>query len=77
MNETLVDTRGLHCPLPVLRARKALRSVAAGEAIRVLATDPAAVGDIAAFCRQGGHDLLESVQTGDEYSFVVRRAPKS
>ena len=76
MDDTLVDTRGLICPLPILRARKALRGVAPGQAIRILATDPAAVGDIEICCTQGGHEVLESLESDGEFSFLVRRAQK-
>ena len=58
--EAVLDATGLRCPLPVLRARKALRSLPAGARLRVLATDPGAVQDFRAFCEATGHRLLES-----------------
>ena len=58
MSETLLDVKGLSCPLPVLRANRALRAMAPGERLRVLATDRAAVADFQAFCRETGHALV-------------------
>jgi len=69
----IVDARGLICPLPVLRARKALQSVAKGAAIEVLATDPAALKDFPAFCAESGHALEAQSQDGGTYKFVIRR----
>jgi tRNA 2-thiouridine synthesizing protein A len=60
---TTLDTKGLSCPLPVLRARKALRALAPGELLCVLATDPAAVGDFRAFCRETGHGFIAADET--------------
>jgi tRNA 2-thiouridine synthesizing protein A len=60
----MLDLRGLKCPLPVLRTRKALRGIAAGEALLVLCTDPMAAIDIPHLLRQGG-DLLEAQETAD------------
>ncbi len=70
-----LDATGLICPLPVLRARKAMRDVAPGGLLEVRATDPAAVKDFAAFCEATGHALLESRQEDDGvYVFLMRRA---
>ena len=57
MDETLLDVRGLTCPLPVLRARKTLKSLAPGAVLLVLATDPSSVRDFQIFCQQTGHVL--------------------
>jgi tRNA 2-thiouridine synthesizing protein A len=73
MPETTLDTRGLKCPLPVLRARKAMQSVAPGELLRVLATDPAAVRDLQAFCAATGHELVEHGEQAGEFTFLLRR----
>jgi len=70
----IVDARGLICPLPVLRARKALQSVAKGEAIEVLATDPAALKDFPAFCAESGHVLEAQSEADGVYRFTIRRA---
>ena len=74
MAETLLDTRGLNCPLPVLRARKAIHKMAPGGLLRVLATDPGTVKDFRAFCRATGHELLESLEQDGEFRFVIRKA---
>ena len=72
--EQLLDTRGLSCPLPVLKARKRLMAMAPGERLRVLATDPKAPGDFALYCQESGHRLVESGQEGDAYLLVIERA---
>jgi len=71
---TILDAKGLKCPLPVLRARKAMKEVAPGGLLQVLATDPGAVMDFAHFCKTTGHDLVESKQEGDVFSFLIRKA---
>ena len=73
--EQVLDATGLKCPLPVLRARKALRSLPAGARLRVLATDPGALQDFKAFCEAAGHDLLESGRgEGGVLVFLIRKA---
>jgi tRNA 2-thiouridine synthesizing protein A len=69
-----LDTKGLKCPLPVLKARRAMKELAAGEVLEVLATDPGAVKDIAAFCATTGDALLASSQQGEVYVFHIRKA---
>jgi tRNA 2-thiouridine synthesizing protein A len=73
MPETMLDTRGLKCPLPVLRARKAMQGVAPGEVLRVLATDPAAGRDFQAFCAATGHELVEQSEQAGEFTFLLRK----
>ena len=75
MSENIIDATGLLCPLPVLRARKALKGLPAGAALTVLATDPSSVKDFQAFCRQTGCRLLSS-ETGQDgvYRYVIRKA---
>jgi tRNA 2-thiouridine synthesizing protein A len=73
MSETLLDMKGMNCPLPVLRANRALRSMAPGERLHVLATDRAAVADFQAFCRETGHALLAWSEENGVFSFVIRR----
>ncbi|MBT5047656.1 MAG: sulfurtransferase TusA family protein [Rhodospirillaceae bacterium] len=68
-----LDAQGLKCPLPVLRARKALRDVAPGEALTILATDPAAPRDFEAFCEQTGHPLVSCVEDTGVYTIILRR----
>jgi len=70
----IVDARGLVCPLPVLRARKALQGVARGAAIQVLATDPAALKDFPAFCAESGNALEAQREEAGVYRFTIRRA---
>jgi tRNA 2-thiouridine synthesizing protein A len=73
MSETLLDMKGTTCPIPVLRANRALRSMAPGERLRVLATDRASVADFQAFCRETGHALLAWSEENGVFSFVIRR----
>ena len=73
MNEMLLDVKGMSCPLPVLRANRALRGLAPGAHLRVLATDRAAVADFQAFCRETGHDLLAWSEQAGVFSFVIRK----
>ncbi|MBI3547022.1 MAG: sulfurtransferase TusA family protein [Gammaproteobacteria bacterium] len=68
-----VDARGLNCPLPILRARKALNGLQQGQLLQVRATDPGAVKDFDAFCKQTGNELVSSSQTGGEYIFQIRK----
>jgi tRNA 2-thiouridine synthesizing protein A len=73
MAETLLDVKGMNCPLPVLRANRALRGMAPGERLRVLATDRAAVADFKAYCRETGHALVAWSEDAGVFSFVIRR----
>lgn len=68
-----LDARGLNCPLPILRAKKAITELAAGDVLKIIATDPGSVKDIEAFCRQTGNELLQSTQDGSSYTFHVRK----
>jgi len=68
-----LDTRGLNCPLPILKAKKALAEMVSGELLRVVSTDAGSVRDFQAFARQSGNDLVEQQTTGPEYSHVLRR----
>jgi TusA-related sulfurtransferase len=68
-----VDARGLACPLPILRAKKALSTLASEQTLRVLATDPGSVRDFQAFSRQTGNELVEQKQVGTVWSHVIRR----
>jgi len=75
MTETLLDVQGMACPLPVLRANRALRSLLAGERLRVLATDRAAIADFQSFCRETGHALIAWSDDGGVLSFTIRKRP--
>ncbi len=68
-----VDARGLNCPLPILRTKKALNDMTVGQVIRVRATDPGSVRDFEAFSRQTGHELLSSVHADAEFVFMLRK----
>ena len=68
-----LDTRGLNCPLPILRAKKALADMRSGELLRVLATDPGSARDFQAFARQTGNELVEQATLNDEFVYVLRR----
>ncbi len=73
MPRTTLDLKGLACPLPVLRANKALRALAAGDELEVLATDFAAPADFRSFCKTAGHELLTSVEHDGIFTFVLRK----
>ncbi len=75
MSEVVIDAKGLACPLPVLQANRALRSMAAGERLRLLTTDRASVADVRAFCRETGHELTGFAEEAGAFSFVIRRRP--
>ena len=74
MADLLLDTRGLNCPLPILKTKKSIRDIAIGGTIEVLATDPAADADFRAFCRSTGHALLEASVAEGVFRFVIQRA---
>jgi len=73
MADQVLDAKGLNCPLPILRAKKALKDVPVGGTLQVLATDPGAVKDFEAFCRTTGNDLMESKADGKQFEFLIRR----
>ena len=73
MTDTTLDVQGLSCPLPVLKANKALRGMAPGATLTILATDPAAAKDFAAYSEETGHELLSSTVEGEVLRFVLRR----
>jgi tRNA 2-thiouridine synthesizing protein A len=68
-----VDARGLLCPLPILRLARAFRHLPSGSVARLLATDPAAIPDVEAFCREKGHTLLATDRDGGVLRFLVRK----
>jgi tRNA 2-thiouridine synthesizing protein A len=73
MADQTLDAKGLNCPLPILKAKKAITAMPAGATLEVLATDPGAVKDFQAFSRTTGHELLESTQDGNVFRFVLKR----
>jgi TusA-related sulfurtransferase len=68
-----LDTRGLNCPLPILKAKKALADMNSGEVLKVVATDPGSVRDFQAFARQTGNELVEQSRDADEFMHFLRR----
>jgi tRNA 2-thiouridine synthesizing protein A len=68
-----IDTRGLNCPLPILKAKKALAEMVSGQTLKVVATDAGSVRDFQAFAKQTGNELLEQETVGVEYIHVMRR----
>ena len=68
-----LDTRGLNCPLPILKAKKALADMASGETLRVVSTDAGSLRDFQAFARQTGNELLEQNTVGSDFMHVLRR----
>ena len=68
-----LDTRGLNCPLPSLKAKKTLAEMSTGQTLKVIATDPGSMRDFQAFAKQTGNELLEQVTHGDEFTIVLRR----
>ena len=67
------DARGLNCPLPILRAKKALSDMTSGQILRIVATDPGSVKDFQAFAKQTGNELVEQSTSGQDFVHVLRR----
>lgn len=72
--DRVLDTSGLNCPLPLLKLKKAIRTVPPGGLIEVIASDPGAPEDFAAFCTTEGHDLVEATAAEGRYTALIRRA---
>ena len=68
-----LDARGLNCPLPILRAKKAINGLESGQVLRIIATDPGSVKDFEAFAKQTGNELMESTENDGEYAFRLRK----
>lgn len=68
-----LDVKGLNCPLPILRTKKALAGMSSGEVLHVLATDPGSVKDFQAFARQTGNDLLSSAEVNQVFEYYLKR----
>ena len=68
-----IDTRGLNCPLPILKAKKALTDMHSGELLKVVSTDAGSVRDFQAFAKQTGNDLVDQQNAGEDYIHVLRR----
>ena len=68
-----LDTKGLNCPLPILKAKKALSEMASGQILRVVSTDPGSTRDFQAFAKQTGNELVEQTKSDSEFIHVLRR----
>ena len=68
-----IDTRGLNCPLPILRAKKALAEIKSGQVLKITATDPGSVRDFAAFAKQTGHALVDSGEANKEFFYFLKK----
>lgn len=73
MNETILDLKGLKCPMPILQTKKALARMESGSILTVLATDSGAPDDFVAFCKHTGHELLESTAQEGVFTLVIKR----
>ncbi|MEZ5801244.1 MAG: sulfurtransferase TusA family protein [Nitratireductor sp.] len=72
MADQVLDTRGLNCPLPILKAKKALKDLPTGGTLEIHATDPGSVKDFEAFCRTTGNELMGSKMDGSTYVFLIK-----
>ena len=70
---TELDTRGLNCPLPILKAKKALAEMLSGQLLRVVSTDPGSTRDFQAFSKQTGNELIDQETAGDDFIHVLKR----
>ena len=74
MADQVLDAKGLNCPLPILKAKKALKSLESGQTLEVVSTDPGSVADFGAFCRTTGNELMEQNEAGGVYTYLIRKA---
>ncbi|NOQ80333.1 MAG: response regulator SirA [Gammaproteobacteria bacterium] len=70
---SILDARGLSCPLPILKTKKALAQLALGEMLEIITSDPGSVKDLSSFCEQTGHELVSSEIHEDEFIFVIKK----
>jgi tRNA 2-thiouridine synthesizing protein A len=68
-----LDASGLNCPLPILRAKKALGKMGGGQVLHIIATDPGSVKDFESFCNQTGNELMESREEGGKFHFLIKK----
>lgn len=76
MADQTLDTSGLNCPLPILKTKKALSKMEAGQILEVISTDAGSVKDIESFCNQTGNELMSSAEEGGKYLFTIKRVVK-
>jgi len=74
MADQVLDAKGLNCPLPILKAKKALKTMAGGTTLEILSTDPGSVADFAAFCRTTGNELVEQNEEGGVWTYLIRKS---
>lgn len=74
MADQVLDAKGLNCPLPILKTKKMLKGMSAGQVLQVMATDPGSVADMTAFCNQTGNELMSQSNEGDVYTFEIKVA---
>ena len=68
-----LDTRGLNCPMPIMKAKKAMTEISAGQVLKIVATDPGSVKDFDAFVKQTGYEMLGSSQAGGDFIFFIKK----
>jgi tRNA 2-thiouridine synthesizing protein A len=73
MADQILDAKGMNCPLPILKTKKALQTMQPGSLLEVLATDAGSVADFESFCRQTGNQLVSSTKEGEVFKFVLKR----
>jgi len=74
MADQVLDAKGLNCPLPILKAKKALKDLQAGQVLEVQSTDPGSVADFSAFCRTTGNEMVEQNEAGGVYTYLIRKS---
>ncbi len=74
MADKVLDAKGLNCPLPILKSKKALKDMEPGQTLEVLSTDPGSVADFQAFSRTTGNELVEHSEDGGVYTFLIKKA---
>ena len=68
-----LDTKGMNCPMPILKAKKAMKDLDAGSTLKIFATDPGSVDDFGAFCRTGGHELVENTEADGVFTYIIKK----
>lgn len=74
MSTATLDAKGLACPMPIVKTKKALKDLAAGETLGIEATDPGSLKDMEAFCKTTGHELVSSGEAGGVYVFEIKKS---
>jgi len=74
VTDNTLDVSGMNCPIPIIKAKQALKGLEPGDVLEVIATDPASEDDFAAFAKQTGNDLLEFTQDGEKFIFKIKKS---